>query len=261
VTEPAPRPRVIAHRAPRVIAHRGASAAEPEHTLRAYRRAIEMGADGVECDVRLTRDGVLVCIHDRTVDRTSNGTGVVSTMTMADLHRLDFGSWRDGQPAEILTLERLIETLRAAGRPLEIAIETKHPTRYGGRVEREVVATLDRLGVRDADSRITARVMSFSPPAIAAVRRLAPNLETVHLMQRIPASRRNGSLWAAATCAGPSLTAVKTSPEFVGRAHDLGHEVHVWTVDEAEDVAYLAGLGVDVVITNRPDVALAQIGR
>jgi glycerophosphoryl diester phosphodiesterase len=220
-----------------------------------------MGADGVECDVRLTRDGVLVCLHDRTVDRTSNGTGVVSTMTLADLHRLDFGSWHGGEPAGVLTLEVLLETLRAARRPVEIAIETKHPTRYGGRVEREVAALLGRMGIGAGSDQVTARVMSFSPPALASIRRLAPQLDTVQLMQRIPANRRNGSLWAGATCAGPSLAAVKAAPEYVERAHRLGHQVHVWTVDAAEDVAYLASLGVDAVITNRPDVALARLGR
>ncbi|HWC35605.1 MAG TPA: glycerophosphodiester phosphodiesterase family protein [Mycobacteriales bacterium] len=248
----------MSQRRPRVIAHRGASAVEPEHTLRAYRRAIEMGADGVECDVRLTRDGVLVCIHDRTVDRTSNGTGVVSTLTLADLHRLDFGSWR-GQPADVLTLQLLLEALLVAGRPTEIAIETKHPTRFGGRVEREVVAMLARMGVGSDRSPVTARVMSFSPPAVASVRRLAPGVATVQLMQRIPAGRRDGSLWAGATIAGPSLAAVKAYPDYVERAHASGHEVHVWTVDDVADVAYLAGLGVDAVITNRPDAAIAAL--
>ncbi|HVT63966.1 MAG TPA: glycerophosphodiester phosphodiesterase [Mycobacteriales bacterium] len=254
-------PRATARRAPRVIAHRGASAVEPEHTLRAYQRAIDMGADGVECDVRLTRDGVLVCIHDRTVERTSDGAGVVSTMTVADLHRLDFGSWK-GEPAEVLTLEQLIELLLTADRPMEIAIETKHPTRYGGRVEREVVALLERFGLVGSDNRrITPRVMSFSPPAIATSRRLAPRVPTVQLMQRIPASRRNGSLWAGATIAGPSLVAVRAFPGFVEAAHRQGHEVHVWTVDQVEDVDYLAELGVDAIITNRPDVVVGRLVR
>ena len=198
---------------PRVIAHRGASAVEPEHTLRAYRRAIEMGADGVECDVRLTRDGVLVCLHDRTVERTSNGSGVVSAMTLAELRRLDFGvqpAADRGDPAEILTLEELVDTLVAAHRPLELAIETKHPTRYGGRVEREVIALLERFGLRAAGNRagVTARVMSFSPPALRTTHRLAPEIPTVQLMQRIPSSRRNGTLWSGATTAGPSVAAV-----------------------------------------------------
>ena len=248
--------------APRVIAHRGASGLEPEHTQRAYERAIELGADGVECDVRLTRDEVLVCIHDRTVDRTSNGSGVVSTMRYADLQRLDFGSWR-GEPAELLTFERLVTTILAAGRPMEIAVETKHPTRYGGKVEQEVVATLERYGLaagRGGDG-VTARVMSFSPPAVTRARRLAPELPTVQLMQRIPPNRRDGSLGGAATIAGPSLASMRAYPGFVARAHEKGHEVHVWTVDAVADLEYLADLGVDAIITNRPDIAIAHFGR
>ena len=78
---------------PLVFAHRGASADLPEHTLAAYLRALDEGADGLECDVRLTRDGHLVCVHDRRLDRTSNGRGPVSARTLAELEALDFGSW------------------------------------------------------------------------------------------------------------------------------------------------------------------------
>ena len=78
---------------PFVVAHRGASADRPEHTRAAYELALQEGADGVECDVRLTRDGHLVCVHDRRVDRTSSGTGLVSDMTLAQLRELDWGAW------------------------------------------------------------------------------------------------------------------------------------------------------------------------
>src|SRR5919202_512348 len=78
---------------PLVVAHRGDSAAVAEHALAAYEAAIATGADGLECDVRLTRDGHLVCVHDRRVDRTSNGRGRVSRYTLAELNELDFGSW------------------------------------------------------------------------------------------------------------------------------------------------------------------------
>ena len=83
---------------PQVFAHRGSSAALPEHTLAAYLRALREGADGLECDVRLTRDGHLVCVHDRRLDRTSNGKGRVSGRTLAELDALDFGSWHPGPP-------------------------------------------------------------------------------------------------------------------------------------------------------------------
>ncbi|GAB3950159.1 hypothetical protein GCM10027614_50160 [Micromonospora vulcania] len=81
---------------PLVFAHRGASYDLPEHTLAAYLRALDEGADGLECDVRLTRDGHLVCVHDRRLDRTSNGRGLVSARTLAELEALDFGSWHPG---------------------------------------------------------------------------------------------------------------------------------------------------------------------
>src|SRR5690606_33296036 len=139
--------------APLVFAHRGASDDLPEHTLEAYHRAIEQGADGLECDVRLTRDRQLVCIHDGRLDRTSNGTGRVSTATLADLQGLDFGSWHpryqtdSGQPARVLTLDRLLAAVVEYNRPLRLLIETKHPTRYGSAVEIQVMRMLRQYGL------------------------------------------------------------------------------------------------------------------
>src|SRR6476661_612822 len=101
-------------RHPFVVAHRGASADRPEHTLAAYELALQEGADGVECDVRLTKDGHLVCVHDRRVDRTSNGTGLVSEMTLSQLRELDFGAWHPSWQADVtantglLTLDDLV---------------------------------------------------------------------------------------------------------------------------------------------------------
>jgi hypothetical protein len=143
-----------------VIAHRGSSEEVAEHTLAAYQKAVDDGADALECDVRLTRDGHLVCVHDRRVDRTSNGAGVVSTLELAELAELDWASWKkadvwsdfedpevpDRDRSAILTLERLLEVVADADRRVEMAIETKHPTRYAGLVERRVVELLDRFG-------------------------------------------------------------------------------------------------------------------
>src|SRR5262249_42523402 len=148
--------------------HRGSSHAHPEHTLAAYLGAIEEGADGLECDVRLTSDGHLVCVHDRRVDRTSNGRGVVSAQSLAELSALDFGSWRpdlpdsaddlvrrdgdeDRQP--VLTLERLVEVVVDAPRPVRLFVETKHPTRYGGLVEQQLVRLLRRFGLAEPADR------------------------------------------------------------------------------------------------------------
>ncbi|HEX3900214.1 MAG TPA: glycerophosphodiester phosphodiesterase family protein [Mycobacteriales bacterium] len=241
---------------PLVIAHRGASGLEPEHTAEAYRRALADGADGFECDVRLTRDGVLVCLHDRSVERTSNGRGVVSRMTLGDLQKLNFGK-RRGTTASVLTFEDLLGIAVDARRPLTLLVETKHPVRYGAKVERQLVEQLRRFGLADAEGRdgLIARIMSFSPAAVRTAGRCAPGMPTVALMSRLPGGDGSKPLFGGATIAGPSLAAVKEDPAFVERVHQRGAQVYVWTVDEPDDVALLASLGVDAVITNRPDIA------
>jgi glycerophosphoryl diester phosphodiesterase len=257
----------------RVVAHRGASEVEAEHTLAAYRRALEDGADGLECDVRLTRDGVLVCVHDRRIDRTSSGRGVVSTLELADLAELDFQSWhhaaaadRNGGPVgsdhefpdrdstRVLTLERLLETVADSGRSVELAIETKHPTRYAGLVEIALVELLTRHGLArpGPDSEVQTRVMSFAASSLRRLRTMAPGLPTVYLMERLPLRLRDGALPAAAIASGPALKALRAHPSYVDRVHALGAEVHVWTVNKPADVDFVTGLGVDVIITDRP---------
>jgi glycerophosphoryl diester phosphodiesterase len=259
---------------PQVVAHRGASEDAAEHTLAAYRRAIASGADALECDVRLTRDGVLVCVHDRRVDRTSDGRGVVSALELADLAELDFSSWHpsrveapdfehgpEDSDRRVLTLERLLETVAECGRRIEIAIETKHPTRYAGLVELTLVDLLAQFGLDrpDADGRSSARVMSFASSSLRRLRGLAPAVPTVYLMQRVPLRLRDGVPPGPADAVGPSLRGLRAFPSYVERAHAHGVPVRVWTVDEPEDVDYVVGLGVDVIITNRPAAVRRQL--
>lgn len=241
---------------PRVVAHRGASEDEPEHTVAAYERALAEGADGVECDVRLTRDGVLVCVHDRDIDRTANGRGLVSALELADLEKLDFG---DG--AGVLTLERLLDLVAAAGRRLEVAVETKHPSRYGGLVERTLAELLARNGLASSapDARVLVRVMSFATSSIRRVRECAPEVPTVKLLSRLPRRYRDGFLPVGAFAAGPSLRLLRANPSYVEKVHEAGGEVHVWTVNDPSDVVYVADLGVDVIITNRPRAVREQL--
>lgn len=258
-----------------VVAHRGSSDDAPEHTLSAYRRALDDGADALECDVRLTKDGHLVCVHDRRIDRTSNGRGLVSTLELAELSELDWGSWRDSwddyedpelpdrDRSEILTLRSLLQSVADCGRRVEVAIETKHPTRYAGLVEKRLVGLLDEFGWGSAPAGGSSpvRVMSFSQLSLRRVRQLAPHLDTALLMERVPLRFRDGTLPAGVAIAGPSIEVVRAHPRYVERAHRHGAAVHVWTVDDVEDVELCASLGVEAIITNRPRRVLASLGR
>lgn len=267
-----------------VIAHRGASEDAPEHTLAAYRKAIEDGADALECDVRLTADGHLVCVHDRRVNRTSNGRGAVSALELADLASLDFGSWKDGaygpdtldpneapdrqledpERTSVLTLERLLELVADADRRVELAIETKHPTRWAGQVEERLVELLERFGhtkpARAEEWIPSVRVMSFSARSLHRVRAAAPEIPGVYLMQFLTPRHRDGRLPPGVQIAGPGIRILRAHPEYVAKAHRAGHQVHVWTVNEASDVELCRELGVDAVITNRPKQVRNQLG-
>jgi glycerophosphoryl diester phosphodiesterase len=259
-----------------VVAHRGSSASHAEHTLGAYELALEQGADALECDIRLTRDGVLVCVHDRRIDRVSDGRGVLSTLELAELAELDFASWkaRQGDPLleaawqeaeqdperrSVLTLERLLQLALdhrgPSGRPVELHIETKHPTRYGGLVERSLVDLLARYGLAAPLSRSVSpvTVMSYAATSLRRVHAMAPLLPTVYLMDRVPVRYRDGSLPPQVRSVGLALEAVKRHPRYVGRVHDQGNRMHVFTVDEPADIDLVLELGVDVIISNRPD--------
>ncbi|MCQ9185131.1 glycerophosphodiester phosphodiesterase [Streptomyces sp. IBSBF 2953] len=268
-----------------VVAHRGASEEAPEHTLTAYKKAIEDGADALECDVRLTADGHLVCVHDRRVNRTSNGRGAVSALELADLAALDFGSWKtkeaheawhareedpdwevrpeDREETSVLTLERLLELVSDAGRRVELAIETKHPTRWAGQVEERLLTLLKRFGLdapaSPAESPV--RIMSFSARSLHRVHAAAPTVPAVYLMQFVSPRLRDGRLPTGVGIAGPSIRIVRNHPAYIERLKRAGHQVHVWTVNEPQDVDLCVGLGVDAIITNRPRATLRRLGR
>jgi glycerophosphoryl diester phosphodiesterase len=265
---------------PAVVAHRGASAHRAEHTVAAYALAIEQGADGLECDVRVTRDGHLVCVHDRKVDRTSTGRGVVSTLTLDRLSELDYGSWHAGMPDSaddlvrqpvwtpdpdergVLTLESLLD-LVADSPGTKLFVETKHPVRYGGLVEAKLVAMLSRYGMARPKSKEDSQVvmMSFSARAVRRVREHTPSLPTVLLLENLSVVRWDGKLPPYVDLTGPGVHILRTDPEYVERARSFGHETYVWTVDDPADVALCERLGVRYLATNSPATTLGMLNR
>jgi glycerophosphoryl diester phosphodiesterase len=267
---------------PLVFAHRGSSDALPEHTLAAYLRALDEGADGLECDVRLTRDGHLVCVHDRRLNRTSNGRGRVSKHTLAELDALDFGSWHPAAVAmtdtltdepdvdvpgaeltRLLTLSRLLEAVRASGRRVRLLIETKHPTRYGAEVEHRLVDLLRRYDLAEPvpGDPVNVTVMSFAALAVRRIGRLAPALPTVYLLEVLPPGVGRGRLPFGARIAAPGIGLVRARPTLIPALRAAGHQTYVWTVNEAPDLELVLAQGVDGVITDRPRFVLDRLGR
>jgi glycerophosphoryl diester phosphodiesterase len=213
---------------PCVVGHRGASAAAPENTLASFDAAWRAGADAIELDLRLTADGVVVVIHDDTVDATTDGSGAVGLLTFAALRTLDAGSWFApafaGQP-----IPRLEEVLRyAASRPaLGVLLEYKGS--WTAEKVAPTVASIDAAGVGDRTV-----VQSFTPRTLAALRDAAPDLPRGLLVN-------------------PSTEAVRAEPALVRRLHESGRRVMVWTENDPAGWADLVAAGVDAIITDRPE--------
>ena len=250
-----------------MVAHRGASHDNAEHTLGAYVAALDAGAEGLECDVRLTADGHLVCVHDRDLRRTASQRRIVSTMELSELSELDVASWknpwadlddeapdRDESLDRVLTLRRLLEMVADYDRRVEVAVETKHPTRYAGLVEKRLVEMLRDFGWDRAGGPV--RVMSFSFTALQRVERLAPDVPLVQLVDKAqvwPMLRRAiGKDWLV----GPGIDELREHPKLGARIARTGHDIHVWTVNTPEDLQICLDLGVKAVITDRPKYIL-----
>ena len=247
-----------------VIAHRGASAERPEQTRAAYELAIEQGADGVECDVRLTADREVVCFHDPTTDRTLGMPGEIASLPLATVRERG-----------VLTLADLIAILRAAQRPLVLAIELKHPNPYGLELEAAVLRVLDEAGwdaAASAVEQVTVSLMSFNPLSIGALAAV-PARHLMVLTSELsvddldegPLPAEAAEQLAAALAgglqlidagmvggAGPDVDFCRAHPERVRGWIDAGRTVRVWTADTPEDVAYLVDLGVQQITTNVP---------
>ncbi|HEX2069232.1 MAG TPA: glycerophosphodiester phosphodiesterase family protein [Actinomycetota bacterium] len=241
---------------PAVVAHRGASALYPENTLQAFEGAIKAGADLVELDVRLTSDGVPVILHDLDVSITTDGTGRVHELTLADIKRLDASKGRDDR-TEVPTLQEALELLSGrAGVNIEIKNLPEEPA-FDSPKEAAVEKTLDALQEIGFSGPVV--VCSFNWLSIERVRELEPSVPTGFLT--IAAI----DPWASLTyvkARGHSLTLPHVAAlesageEFVHAAHADGIRIGTWTVDEAGMIERLFEMGVDALATNDPATAV-----
>ncbi len=242
--------------APLVMGHRGASFDAPANTLAAFVLARHRGADGVELDTSLTRDGVPVVIHDLTLDATTDGSGPVRDRTLTEIKALDAGSYFDSSfhGERIPTLDEAFETL---GPDLVVNVELKTESWFSRGLEQ---AALNVIRRHNASPRVI--VSSFNPFALRRFRALAPEIPVGYLYAPDePFYLRYGwfMLGVQFEALHPHYSLIDAP--FMGWARRHGYRVNTWTVDEPDRIRLLRDLGVDGIITNRPDVALATLGR
>ena len=232
----------------KVFAHRGASHYAPENTLPAFALAAAQGADGIELDVHLSKDGELVVIHDETLDRTTNGTGLVRDHTLAQLQALCADNHMPGfADARIPTLREVLALVRPT--PLLVNIELKTGVLWYEGIEQKALDLVREMGMAD-------RVIwsSFNHYSIETVRQLAPEAETAYLYSDIICGVERYAAAHGVRGLHPGLPNVKMR-DFLHTYLASGLAVRVWTVDAAADLRWLLAAGADV-ITNDPPLAL-----
>jgi glycerophosphoryl diester phosphodiesterase len=231
------------------IGHRGAPHVAPENTLVSFEAAREMGADGVELDVTLCADGEVVVIHDDTVDRTTNGGGLLRDLFLDDIKSLDAGSWFAPNFAgeRIPTLREVLEWARDG---MLLNIELKGVSMRSDGLEQRVIQL-----IREYQLQGRAILSSFNPFALRRVKRMASELETGLLYSSdLPLFLRRAWLRPFSQPDALHPHHLLVSDPYMRWARQNGYRVNAWTVDRAEDMARLISYGVDMIITNRPDV-------
>ena len=224
-----------------IYAHRGASAEFPEGSLAAYEAAITQGADGFECDVRLTKDLQIICYHDSNTKRL---TGIDLEIAKTDYEQLK-------KSANPLLFTELLDL--ATKNKKHLAIETKHPTPTGGLIEKELHKLLTQKADEIKASGINISIMSFS--WFATQRNIRAGFESVYLFAEPLLINLN-----TAGVVGPALQIIKNKPDFVKQQKNSGRRVFVWTVNDLIDVKLCADAGVDVIMSDNPAQARKALG-
>lgn len=219
-----------------IYAHRGASADYPEMTEGAYLGAVAQGADGFECDLRLSRDEVPVLWHNASMLERAGNRGLIAEMKFSDI--------KQAYP-QILTLDDYLDI--ALAHKKNVLIESKHPVISGNRVEEILI---EKINDRKVIEVIGVSVMSFSWSAIEKVKRLDSSVPTTFLMHRN--TPFISARLSSASAIGPGIELLRERPEIASKIKKIGRSLSVWTVDRAEDIELCKELGVDVLITNTP---------
>ena len=238
-------------RCPVIFAHRGASAYAPENTLAAFKLAVEMGADAIELDAKLSADGQVVIIHDQSVDRTTNGSGNVNQLKLDYLQQLDAGSSFDGKYHDE-PVPSLDQVFAEVGGKIFINVEL---TNYASSSDDLVPRVADLVQKHNLQDGVI--FSSFNPFNLVKIHRLLPACPVAILClagSRGALSRSLLGRWFSPKAVHPFLDDV--TPGYVNRQHSIGRRVHVWTVNQPGDMKRLVAMGVDGIITDDPPTAL-----
>jgi glycerophosphoryl diester phosphodiesterase len=231
-------------RKPWIVAHRGASGHAPENTIAAFERAVELGAQFIETDLHLTRDARFVAIHDPTLNRTTNGSGVVRDATLAELSRLDAGVWFDRQfiGQRIPSLEDVLEFARK--HDVVFYLEIKYEAAWG--MHHALVAAL-----QGGEAAARTVVLSFDPSTVASLRKLDTSMMVGLLVDNSKLDAVKTALEAGARQLCPRWDLV--TRELVDEAHRADLQVVPWTVNELSQMRTVIKAEVDGIMTDLPD--------
>lgn len=234
----------------KIFAHRGASADRAENTMEAFKLSMKHGADGVELNVHSTKDGHIVIIHDLTVDRVSTGRGIVSDFTLDELKRHSFSKLCPSQDlCPILTLEELYSIL-AENTAFMVNVELKT-------MERQYPFMPEKLIQMESRHDMSGRVIysSFNHHTLKTIKELSPESEIGLLYDNNMVEPWEYAKRMNAMAIHPNINAIKANPEIVEKCHENGIKVNVWTVDEPTDIEAMMKLGVDGIMTRKPNIA------
>ena len=248
-----------------VVAHRGGAALAPENTLAAFENALKIGVDMVECDVHLSKDGEVVVMHDPNVSTTTNGSGRISDLTLAELKKLNAAAkFRGGfAPQTIPTLAELLDLVKGkVAIQIEIKVNASN-ARYPG-IERKVIDLVNARGMTDQ-----VAVISFDFPTIKEIKTIDPRIKTGALVnaawmlaRAVATPERIVAEAIEPTGADYFLPAAGSVNEaIVQAAHARGVRIGVWTVDAPQDMCRYAGYGVDAITTNNQDELKRALGK
>lgn len=233
------------------VAHRGASGHAPENTIAAFQKGVEMKADYIEIDVQMTKDGELVVIHDTTVNRTTNGTGKVGDLTLAEIKQLDAGSWFSETYAGegVPTFEEVLDEFRGK---VGILIELKAPELYPG-VEQKIADALNERNMTKLNNNKII-IQSFNHESMKKSKELLPNLSHGVLTGGSWVDVTEEQLAQFATYAdyfNPTMNIV--TDELVSDVHEAGMDIYPYTSRSQEQALRLFDLNVDGIITDYPE--------